>query len=205
MNTNLVNMNKLQGFYFLQSLGVPAVPWQILSHSTYLDPHLLWTIRVAVERGPDMNLPRAIGIDSFSAKLKGEELLRKFNNVGIVVYYPYFIAEKSGTLEIRQETIIIEAVKNDLWNLTTYGKPDVTILIDKRTKTKSIHGDASLMEDSEIKELIRYAARVRMKLREYIFDGRSALLEWSYAINTDINHQPIGDKYLVFYEVRTIG
>ena len=50
-------------------------------------------------------------------------------NRGIVTYYPYFIAEKSGTLEISNTRIVIEAVEGDLWRLVTEGERDVTIMI----------------------------------------------------------------------------
>lgn len=49
----------------------------------------------------------------------------------MVVYYPYFVAQKSGTLNIHLDKIIIEAVKDDLWNLVTDQKLDVSLIITK--------------------------------------------------------------------------
>lgn len=197
-------MNKLEGFYHLQSLGVPAVPWQIFSDNELLDPSLLWTIRVAVERGDDMNLPRAVGVNAETAYKKARELLNQFQNRGIVVYYPYFIAVKSGNLEVGQNSIVIEAVKDDLWNLTTNGGREVTAIIDWRTRDTVIHGDKDLLEQNEINQLINYSGKVRARLKDYISHNCSALLEWSYAVNCNADNQPIGDPYLVFYECRTI-
>lgn len=64
------------------------------------------------------------------SKKFADQLLKEMNNNGIVIYYPYFIANKSGTLEVRSDKVIIEAVKDDLWNLVTYSEREVTIITD---------------------------------------------------------------------------
>ena len=53
---------------------------------------------------------------------------------GITIYYPYFIANKSGNLNVFSDKIVIEAVKDDLWNLVTYSDRDVTVIIESNDK-----------------------------------------------------------------------
>ena len=60
-------MNKLQGFYRLRQGGLPAVPWQTFSPDTRLEEGILWTVRSAVERGDDQNLPRLVGAPAAEA------------------------------------------------------------------------------------------------------------------------------------------
>ena len=38
----------------------------------------------------------------------------KYKNIGMIVYYPYFVAEKSGTLYADNSKTVIEAVGEDL-------------------------------------------------------------------------------------------
>ena len=197
-------MNKLQGFYELKRIGIPAVPWNFYTGIEALDPNLLWTIRMAVEYGDDVNLPRAVGVDAKVACSKAKEFSSRYKGNGLIIYYPYFIAIKSGIIEIKDSCVIIEAVKDDLWNLTTKGSRDITMITCRRTQETQYYGNQELLTHNEVDELLRYAARVRVKYKDYIFDRCSVLVEWSYAVNTDINRKPIGNKYIVFYECRTI-
>lgn len=169
-----------------------------------LDPNLLWTIRSAINNGHDINLPRAIGVNAKEAIQKAKAILSQIGNKGIVIYYPFFIADKSGIVEVKEKKTIIEAVQGDLWNLTTNGKKDVTIIIDRYNHEPEYHGNKYFLDDKEIYELLRYSARVRVKFKDEIFDNSSVMLEWSYAFNTDTNRKPIGNRYLVFYECRSV-
>lgn len=198
-------VNKLQGFYELKRMGIPSVPWLQFTGNEHLNENLLWTVRMAVLEGNDIDLPRAVGVTAQEAILKGKELIKTFEEHDLIIYYPYFIALKSGTIEIRQNKTIIEAVQDDLWNLTTTGGRDITLIIDRETNVIQKSGDTKFLTDDEIKELLKYAGIARGFHREYIFDQTSVLLEWSYAINTDINKHQVGKNYLVFYECRTIG
>ena len=199
-------MNKYLGFYQLKALNLPSVPWEPFTPETKLDEGLLWTIRIAVEDCNDLNLPRLIGANSNEACSKGRELLDRYRGRGLVIYYPYFIAEKSGVLEISNARTVIEAVDKDLWNLVTYGRKDVTIVISPAAEAERIeyHGDDTFLSLNEINEIRRYTAVIKGKFRDDLSEGRSVLSEWSYAYNTDICNKPIGDRYLVFYELRTV-
>lgn len=191
-------MNKLMGFLELNEIGIPAVPWKEYSQGVALDDKLLWTIRCAVNSGDDLNLPRLVGATADKAKEFADSLLRNMRN-GIVIYYPYFIAEKSGTLMVSKDKVAIEGVWKDLWNLVSDNKRDVTIVSDGSTVTI---GDTNFFKEEELSLLNKYVPYIRRHFKDEIRFG-SVLLEWSFARNCDRDKNIIGDNYLVFYEVRT--
>jgi len=194
-------MNKLMGFYELREMSLPSIPWKEYTPDVELDPNILWTIRTAVYKGKDLNLPRKVGVDSIKAKRFGDKIYNELIDIGMVIYYPYFVAKKSGNLNVYQNKVVIEAVKNDLWNLVSLSDREVTIIINE-----GIHynGNAEFLEKEEIKSLMNHVPEIRKLFRSELISGENILLEWSYAFNCDINARPIGNKYLVFYEARTI-
>lgn len=229
LHTTEDHMNKFMGFYELKSLNIPTVPWKLFSTDAVLDPQLLWTVRVATAAGDDLHLPRAVGIEAEEAYLKGRAFAEEFYNKGMVIYYPYFIAEKSGVLDMNSERTVIEAVDKDLWNLVTYGRKDVTVIVPSgymqntdesvqvRTgsgssegsgacneRTLFFEGDSGFIKPEELSELLRFGSVIRGRFRDNINEGGSILAEWSYAYSTDISHQPVGSRYLVFYELRGV-
>lgn len=195
-------MNKLMGFFELKSTGLPAVPWEEFTPETCLDDAVLWTVRVAVDSGGDLNLPRAVGVPAAEAMQKGREFLRVYASHGMVIYYPYFIADKSGVLSVETDRTIIEAVEKDLWNLVTHGRKDITLIIsgDKQ----EIHGNSTFLTEEETAGLWKYAAILRGRYRDELCEGQSVLAEWSYAYRSDKGGFPVGSKFLVFYELRSV-
>lgn len=91
-------MNKLMGFLELKEMSLPSIPWKQYTGNEKLDEKYLWTIRSAVYRGEDLNLPRLVGEDAENATKFAENLLYKLGNNGMVIFYPYFIANKSKIL-----------------------------------------------------------------------------------------------------------
>ncbi len=195
-------MNKLMGFYELADMDIPSVPWKEYTGHEALDSRYLWSVRSAVFRGDDLNLPRKIGISATDAVEFADNLLLKMHDRGIVIYYPYFLAKKSGTLDVHRNRIIIEAVKGDLWNLVTYSDRDVTIQITENEIL--FDGNKNFLTEAEINNLLSNVSQIRKSFRDDLFEGKSALLEWSYAQKSNLSKQPIGEEYLVFYEVRTV-
>lgn len=195
-------MNKLLGFFELKDSMLPTISWNIYENNMKLDSNILWTVRTAVYRGDDLNLPRKIGVSSEEAMKFALETSKKYGENGMVIYYPYFIAEKSGTLNVFNDRVIIEAVKKDLWNMVTYSKRDVTII--ETNKGREYFGDKYFLNDEEITKITSYVGEVKKIFRDDLLEGRSVLLEWSYAYNCDINRNKVGKCYLVFYEARTI-
>ena len=148
-------------------------------------------------------MPRLVGRTAKESQKFANELLKKMDSKGIVIYYPYFIANKSGTLEVRNDCIIIEAVKEDLWNLVTYSDREVTVIYRNENDVQYI-GDADFLRKSEEQQLIKHVPEIRKLFRDDLLQGKSALLEWSYALSCNNKKEPVNDEYLVFYEARTI-
>ncbi len=195
-------MNKLEGFYALNDLRLPTVPWKQYKKDTILDDSILWTIRSAVVRGDDLNLPRKIGVSASEANNFAKMLLNKLGDNDLIIYYPFFIALKSGVIDISNNRIVIEAVAEDLWNLVTYNKKNVTIIITDNDI--SYVGDKEFLSETELNELLKFGFVIKRTFRDEICSGHSVLLEWSYSMKSDLNKRPIGEKSLVFYEVRTV-
>lgn len=195
-------MNKYIGFYELKKINLPTVQWRMFNYDTVLDPGLFWTVRVAVETGTDLNLPRFVGVSAHIAQQEGRKLIDRFGENGMVVYYPYFIAEKSGVIEVASNKLVIEVVDKDLWNLVSYGHKNLTII--QKDGCHRYEGDRNFLQLQELQELDRCASIIRRRFRGELAEGLSVLAEWSYAYNTDTGHQPSGSRYLVFYELRTI-
>lgn len=197
-------MNKLMGFLELNDMSLPSIPWKQYTGVEQLREDLLWTIRSAVYRGDDLNLPRSIGKNANDSKKFADRLIADMKDKGMVIYYPYFIANKSGTFEVRNDSIVIEAVKKDLWNLVTYSDREVTIISDIYGYSKKFVGNETFLNTYEQNELYKHAPEIRRLFRDELLQGKSILLEWSFAQSCDIDKNPIGDEYLVFYEARTV-
>lgn len=195
-------MNKMMGFYELKESGLPAIRWEEFEKTTSLDSRNLWTIRSALQKGSDINLPRLVGERAEKAEKFALELYEKIKDNGMVIYYPYFVAEKSGTLNIYKDKVVIEAVKEDLWNLVTYSDCEVTIVIQE--EKMEFRGNKEFLNQNELMELMLYARKVKGMFRYELIEGKSVLLEWSYAYDSDIEKKRIGSNYLIFYEIRTV-
>lgn len=195
-------MNKLMGFYELKDMDIPSIPWKEYTGKEILDADFLWTIRSAVFRGNDLNLPRLVGGTAVEAKDFADKLYAEMKDRGIVIYYPYFLANKSGNLNVYNNRIVIEAVKNDLWNLVTYN--DVEVTIDIRQDGTYINGNGGFLSESEQNIIMSNVPVIRRAFRDEMIEGGSVLLEWSFAQKSDIRKIPVGKEFLVFYEARTL-
>lgn len=195
-------MNKLMGFFELKHSGLPTIKWNEFNKNIIFDEKKLWSIRSALYHGNDLNLPRRIGATAKEAWDFACSLSKELQDKGIVIYYPYFIAEKSGTLEVNWNETIIEAVKDDLWNMVTYSDRDVTLRYIGDDVI--IDGNPHFLDENELSELLKNANHVKRLFRNELIDGQSILLEWSFAYDCDSEKKAIGNKYLVFYEARTV-
>lgn len=195
-------MNKFAGFYELKDSNLPAVDWKEFKPGTKLNPEILWTIRSSLYRGADQSLPRLIGATAKDAEAFADDVCKKFKDKGMVVYYPYFIADKSGTLMVFPDRVVIEACKEDLWNLVDKHIKEVTLKYGN--DYYEAVGDENFLTMDEKTEIFKYADVARRMFREELASGDTALLEWSYAYKSDVDKQPTGDRALVFYEARTV-
>lgn len=194
-------MNKLEGFLALKESALPSVPWKKYDKNVVLDNQILWTVRCAVSKGNDLNLPRKVGITAKEAEEFASNLIDTMNANDLVLYYPYFIAIKSGVIEISKGRTVIEAVKDDLWNLVTNNKVDVSIIFDDDLK---FVGNPNFLTSDELYELIDYCTMIRKKFTSSIQEGKSIILEWSFGCKSNMNKESIGDPTLVFYEIRMV-
>ena len=195
-------MNKLMGFLELQNMNLPSVPWKEYKGNEELQEDLLWTVRSAVFRGNDLNLPRLVGADAIEAKEFADGLLQQMKDKGLVLFYPYFVANKSGTLEVRRNRIIIEAVKDDLWNMVTYSDRNVTI--QYQNEKEEIDGDEKFLSEEEKHKILNAVKEIKRTFRDDLLEDKSVLLEWSFAQNCNKSKEPTGEEYIVFYEARTV-
>lgn len=195
-------MNKLEGFYALNESNLPTVPWEKYTSETVLDDSILWTVRSAVMKGDDLNLPRLVGVTATEAAKFADSLLGTLSSNDLVICYPFFVALKSGVIDVSYGRIVIEAVDKDLWNLVTHNKKDVTIIFEE--DDVFYHGDEKFLLDEELAELLRYCNQVKYLYKDYIISGKSVFLEWSYSAKSDLLKNPVGNKKLVFYEIRTV-
>lgn len=195
-------MNKLQGFYELAKSNLPAVPWKKYEENTIFNAAILWTVRCAVTEGEDVNLPRKIGVNAKEAKAFAQELKGILKPGDMIIYYPYFIALKSGVIDITEHRTVIEAVKADLWNLVTYNQKDVTVIFEE--DDVKIFGDEHFLTREEMIELVDYCSVIKRQFHSELAKGKNVMLEWSYACKSDSNKQPVGEAGFVFYEIRTV-
>ena len=168
-------MNKLMGFFELRDLSVPSIPWREFDEHTRLDDNILWTVRTAVFFGNDLNLPRKVGVCADEAMAFGKKMLNELNKQGMVIYYPYFVAVKSGNLNVFSDRIVVEAVNEDLWNLVTLSDREVTI-IDSGDGRQLI-GNKSFLSENEINEIKGCVPQLRRKFSDDLLNGKSVLLE----------------------------
>jgi len=190
------------GFYELKAVNIPTVPWKKYSKGEVLDGSILWTVRVALKSGTDVSLPRAVGVTAAEAEEKAGAFLEMYGDNGFIIYYPYFIADKSGVIDISSGRTVIEAVDKDLWNLVTHGRKNVTItLVDSST---SYDGDRSFLPEAELRLLQDSIGRIKAYYRRLLSEGKSIITEWSFAYSSGIDRRPSGEKFLVFYELRSI-
>lgn len=195
-------MNKLEGLYELQKLNIPAINWKRFTDTTKLDNQRLWTIRTAVYEGNDLDLPKLFGADAQTAEKYGKQMSKMIEDKGIVIYYPYLIAEKSGNIQISDESIIIEAIKGDLLPLLRGKSVNVTYIYSK-IETK-VFGDNNFLSENEINKLLFYAKYLCQVYRYLLLEKSCLQLEFSFASDCDLNNKAIGDPDLVFFEIRTV-
>ena len=195
-------MNKLEGLYELKNLKIPSIDWQIYNHDTILDNNRLWTIRSAIYKGLDLNLPRLFGKDAHTSKLFADKLLNQIKDKGIVIYYPYLIAEKSGILQFKKDRTIVEVVEGDLGNLLNGSKVDVTYIWN--AEAKEITGDKDFLSSSDQFCLLSYVDYLKRRYSEYMLLGYEIQLEFSFAFDCSSNGDKVGNRKLVFFEIRTL-
>lgn len=197
-------MNKLFGFFELKEVSIPSIDWKEFKIGTVLDDSKLWTIRTAKVSGSDTSLPRMVGRSAKECMEFSEDLLKRYGNNLFVVYYPFFGAVKSGTMLVGKDSTTIEATNEDLWNLVDHHILDLSARVSSSGKIRVGIGDSSFFTEDEWKQLIRCSEKVRTYFNKAIRANELVLLEWSFAKDTDVVGNNVGEEYLVFYEAKTV-
>lgn len=65
-------------------------------------------------------------------------------------------------------------------------------------------GNKNFLKTNEKEQLLKYMPEIRKLFKDDLLERKSTLLEWSLAVFCDVNNNPAGDEYLVFYEARTV-
>lgn len=185
---------------YLESTGLPTVPWKIFDENAVMDSNRLWTVRTALIKGNDVSLPRYVGVNGEEAYRKAKEIKEQIGDNSIVFYYPFFIAETSGVIMTTPERkIIIEVCREDLWNLVDKQIVDLRIEASVTEPNFKVTPEGSdLLSVKQMGELISMARRQYQKTR-----GQYAWAEWSYAYESDLNKKPASERYLVFYQLNS--
>lgn len=196
-------INKLLGLYELREISIPQVEWEEFKpESSSFSEDFLWSVRTASYGENDINLPRLIGAPASKAWDFALSQYRIYKDRGLVFFYPYFVAEKSGTLLIKNKETVIEGVEADLWNFVTSGSRAVTI-IEKDNKT-TFYGNKDFLSSMELAEIHKSATVIRNSLKSYLQEDQSFLLEWSFGYDTNVKNERLSETYLLFYELKSI-
>lgn len=198
-------MNKLMGFLELRELSIPSINWKEFTSDTELSTDKLWTIRSATFSGKDISLPRMVGKSAEECMNFANSLCKNLRDNGFIIYYPYFVAVKSGTLMVMDNKVVIEAVYGDLWNMVETGSnKDIVIYNNISSGTSLIEGDKDFFVGIEREALEKWVPEIKRHFKNLIFSEKGVLLEWSFARDCDRKGNPVGGQYLVFYEVRSV-
>jgi hypothetical protein len=121
----------------------------------------------------------------------------------VVVEYPYFVSEICGNIKITLNRIFVEIVRYDIWNSYIDGKKDTIILTNDKFMRHIKKDD--LLDETEIREILKEGKKLKTRYKKYLLDGKSIMLEWCYAIETDLLGNKKGDPYLALYDGRIIS
>ena len=71
-------------------------------------------------------------------------------------------------------------------------------------ENREYYGDKFFLTKDELDEIISYVREVKRMFRDDLLQEKSVLLEWSFAYKCNGEKKKVGDRYLVFYEARTV-
>ncbi|BBF45146.1 hypothetical protein lbkm_3905 [Lachnospiraceae bacterium KM106-2] len=195
-------MHVLQNSYLLSHLDLPTIPWQQGFLSTEFDQHMLWTVKnepVSAEIGL---IEGKIGVTAKEAK---EFVKHQYDNLGekrVVLYYPYYTATKSGTIDLNQERSVIEAVEGKIENLSKKHRVDVTMIF--RDNDLEIVGNDKFLSEDETLTLIDYCRELKSRCAADLDYGKNIILYWSIVSETKVNMIPKDKTNLIFTKLKII-
>ncbi len=200
----MIKMNKYIGLLTLKEYRFPTINWKCFNQDTLLDASFLWTIRLAAYYDSnDFGLPCYLGMKSDDAICKGLDLYRSYDmSEYIIMCYPYFVAIKSGTIDLRQDYDVIEVVFGNCTELTRNNNVDLTMIF--KDNGYNTIGDDTILDEDEINLLYRYMKLAKYRFRDESLNGCIIILEWSFGYDVDANGIRKSENFLIFNEMRVI-
>lgn len=195
-------MHVLQDSFVLDHLDLPTIPWEICSTNTTLDHHILWTVKNEPFRPESGKIFGKIGVTSEEVKEYVEDAYEQLEKQRVLIYYPYYTAYKSGTLDLTYDRIVIEAVEGKIENLKKKHRVNETILFTEEDIT--IYGDDKFLTKEETLGLIDYCKSIKHRCMGELEYGKNILLYWSIVQETKINMIPKEEKNLFFTQLKVI-
>src|SRR5207249_6299911 len=111
----------------------------------------------------EYGLKRAVGVSADHVVSRLEEFSQYYQSLNlraVFVVYPYFSADKSGIIEVRDSEYVIEAVKGSQWKLTEEGAPSESWLYTGRPEDilnaqfqRQSNGNVEILESEQLATL----------------------------------------------------
>lgn len=196
-------MYVLQNCYILDYLDLPTIPWAPCRTTEALDDTILWTVKNEPYSFNDGKIYGRIGVTSNEAMHYIKSQYQDLGNRRMLIYYPYFTAAKSGTIDLSYDRIVIEAVEGKIENLKKKHRVDETIIF--REEEIEILGDEAFLTKEETLHLIDYAKQLRNRCQNDIAFGRNIIVYWSIVQETRKNMIPRDDQKLLFHQIKVLG
>ena len=157
-----------------------------------------WTVRTCLLghlSEMEFGLKRAVGIDANQVAAKVNDFKKHYDNLtlhAVFVIYPYFLASKSGIIELHHDNNTIESVSGSQWRLTEEGAPSESWWHegprDQASVSKFKHKldhETSILTLEEVERLSTCIASI---------PDDDVLLEWTIT----------PDETLLFYDMRPV-
>jgi phosphohistidine swiveling domain-containing protein len=209
---------KLRGLSRIEELVLPHPDWSFVAVNESKDESLeypsrlriispeelalsksrTWTVRTCLVGGsPDMEygLKRAVGIPADQVTNRLMEFHDYYNGLNLTivfVVYPYFLASKSGIIEIHHKEQIIEAVDGEQWRLTEEGAPPevwrhegATVSVSKHLFARRAGQKNVVLTKTQVSKLSKCVSMI---------PDENVLLEWTFT----------PEEELFFYDMRSV-
>ena len=144
-----------------------------------------------------------IGVTSKEAMTYIKSQYKELGRRRMLIYYPYFTAYKSGTIDLSYDRIVIEAVDGKIENLKKKHRVDETIIF--REDDIEIYGEEEFLTREETLSLIDYGKMLRKRCDNEIEYGKNIIVYWSIVQETKKSMIPRDDKKLLFHQIKVLG
>lgn len=196
-------MYVMQNCYILDCLDLPTIPWKPCQTTKMLDDSILWTVKNEPFYKEEGKICGCIGV---TAKEAMNYILSEYKNIEkrrILIYYPYYTAVKSGTIDLSYDRLVIEAVEGKIENLKKKHRVDETMIF--YDDDIEIFGEEHFLTNSETLSLIDYTKALRKRCSHEIEFGKNILFYWSIVQETRRNMIPKEEQTLLFHQIKVLG